>query len=596
MAEFAPRLDDMKFVLREVVGIDRVAALPAYQDATPDVVDAVLEEAGRFGREVLAPINRIGDRQGAVLENGVVRTPEGFKDAYRRFIDGGWNAVQFEPQWGGQGLPWMVSNAVQEIWDAANTSFALCPMLGQGAVEALAAHGSQTQQQRWLPKLVSGEWTGTMNLTEPQAGSDVGALRTKAVREGDHYRITGQKIFITYGDHDWTDNIVHLVLARTAGAPSGTRGISLFIVPKINLGADGALDGRNDLRVVSLEHKLGINASPTCVMSYGDDGGAVGYIVGEENRGMEYMFTMMNNARLNVGLLGLGTAERAYQQARDFAKERVQGRDIAGSAGAVTIIHHPDVRRMLMTMKAETEAMRTLAYLAAYHLDLSKRHPDAAERASHQARIDLLTPIVKAWCTDVGCEVTSTGVQVHGGMGFIEETGAAQHFRDARIHPIYEGTNGIQANDLVGRKLMRDGGEAARALIADMRGLDKDLAAAKGEDIAAIRRGLKEALDALDHATAWLLATFPKDVRLAAAGAVPYLTLFGNVAAGWLMARSALAAQAALARGGGDKAFYEAKLATCRFFADLHLPRSAGLLHAVTEGGRKVMALAEEQF
>jgi len=478
MADYRAPLADMRFVLDEVVGLGEIAQLPGYEEASPDLVDAVLAEAGKVAAEVVGPLNRVGDTQGAVLENGVVRTPEGFKSAYRTFVDGGWNGLACDPAYGGQGLPFVLSTAVTEIWDAANTAFALCPMLTQGAVEAIRAHATRALKDAYLPKLVSGEWTGTMNLTEPQAGTDVGALRTRAVPEGDHYRITGTKIFITYGDHDYTDNIIHLVLARLPDALPGVKGISLFLVPKVLVNADGSLGAGNDVRCVSLEHKLGIHASPTCVLSFGDDGGALGYLVGEENKGMACMFTMMNAARLNVGLLGLGTAERAYQQAADYARERVQSRDLAGGAAPVTIIHHPDVRRMLMTMKAHIEAMRALSYTMAGAIDRARRSPDEAARRQAQAEVDILTPVVKAWCTDVGCALTSIGIQIHGGMGFIEETGAAQHYRDGRIHPIYEGTNGIQALDLMGRKLLRDGGESVRGFLARMAAANDDVAAA----------------------------------------------------------------------------------------------------------------------
>jgi 3-(methylthio)propanoyl-CoA dehydrogenase len=457
---YAPPLADMRFALDELAGLPEIALLPGCEQASADLVDAVLEEAAKLARDVLAPLNDVGDRERARLENGVVRTPPGFKEAYRKYAEGGWNALPFEPAHGGQGLPVALSTAVLEMWNAANMGFALCPLLNIGAVELLQAHGSDEQKRIYLEKMVSGAWTGTMNLTEPQAGSDVGALRTRAVREGDHYRIAGQKIFITYGDHDFTDNIVHMELARTPDAPPGTRGISLFLVPKFLVDEDGSPGARNDIRTVSLEHKLGIHASPTCVLAFGDNGGAVGWLVGEENRGIECMFTMMNSARLNVGLQGVAIAERAYQQARDFARQRIQGKPIGApkdaSGAAPPIIHHPDVRRMLLAMKAQTEAMRGLAYVTAGAIDRARHEPDEAAREAAQRRADLLIPVVKAWSTDLGVEIASTGVQVHGGMGYIEETGAVQHLRDARINPIYEGTNGIQANDLVGRKLMRD--------------------------------------------------------------------------------------------------------------------------------------------
>ncbi|MCY4066618.1 MAG: acyl-CoA dehydrogenase, partial [Rhodospirillaceae bacterium] len=494
MTDYRAPVQDMRFVLDHVAGLPGIAALPGYEEATGDLVDAVLDEAGRLAGEVIGPLNRRGDEEGSVLENGVVRTPAGFRDAYLKFVEGGWNSVPFDPEIGGQGLPWALSTAVSEMWGAANTSWALCPMLTVGAIEAIGAHGTDEQKATYLPKLVTGEWTGTMNLTEPHAGSDVGALRTKAVRDGDRFRIRGQKIFITFGDQDYTENVIHLVLARIEGGPPGVKGISLFLVPKVLVHDDGSLGPRNDLRPVSLEHKLGIHGSPTCVMAYGENDGAIGYLIGEENNGMACMFTMMNNARLNVGVAGLATAERAWQQARAFAMERTQGRDIATGEPNVPIV----------------------------------RHPDAGVREAAQSDLDLLIPVVKAWCTDTGCDVAFTGVQVHGGMGFIEETGAAQHMRDARIHPIYEGTNGIQANDLMGRKILRDGGESARAFIAGMAADAAGIAASGNPDVAATGKALAASARALEKATEWMLATGPADICKASAHAVPYLTLFGN--------------------------------------------------------------------
>ena len=596
MTDYAAPLADMRFVLTEIAGIEEIARLPGCEQASADLVDAVLEEAGKLAGGVLAPLNRVGDQQTSRLENGVVRTPDGFREAYAKYVEGGWNALPFDPEHGGQGLPLALATAVLEMWNSANMGFALCPLLNVGAVEALQTHGTDEQKRLYLGKLVSGEWTGTMNLTEPQAGSDVGALRARAVREGDHYRITGQKIFITYGEHDLAPNIVHLVLARLPDAPPGTKGISLFVVPKFMVNPDGSLGQRNDVRCVSLEHKLGIHASPTCVLAYGDSGGAVGYLIGEENRGMECMFTMMNSARLNVGLQGVAIAERAYQQARDFAKQRVQGRPVTTkTSGTYPIIHHPDVRRMLLSMRAQTEAMRALAYYTAGAIDRARHHPDAEARAVQQRRADLLIPVVKAWCTDLGVEVASTGVQVHGGMGFIEETGAAQHLRDARIAPIYEGTNGIQANDLIGRKLLRDRGAAARDLIAEMRALDAALAAQPGDDLAAIRGPLTAGIDALVTATDWMVEHGEGDAARALAGAVPYLKLTGAVVGGWFMARGALAAQGYLARRDGNAPFHEAKLLTARFYAEHILPAAPSFLPAVT-GGNTVMAFDLEQF
>jgi alkylation response protein AidB-like acyl-CoA dehydrogenase len=589
MIPYSPPLADMRFALDELAGLPQIAGLPGCEQASADLVDAVLEEAAKLARDVLAPLNDVGDRERARLENGVVRTPTGFKEAYGRYVESGWNALPFEPAHGGQGLPVALSTAVLEMWNSASMGFSLCPLLTIGAVELLQAHGSDEQKRVYLGKMVSGEWTGTMNLTEPQAGSDVGALRTRAVREGDHYRISGQKIFITYGDHDFTENIVHMVLARTPEAPAGTRGVSLFLVPKFLVNPDGSPGARNDIRTVSLEHKLGIHASPTCVLAFGDDGGAIGWLVGEENRGVECMFTMMNSARLNVGLQGVAIAERAYQQARDFARQRIQGRPI-GATSALPIVHHPDVRRMLLAMKAQTEAMRGLAYVAAGAIDRARHEPDAGVRAAAQRRVDLLIPVVKAWSTDLGVEIASTGIQVHGGMGYIEETGAGQHLRDARINPIYEGTNGIQANDLVGRKLMRDKGAAARELIAEMRSLDPLLTKQP-----TIRTHLAPAIDALEAATSWIIENWDADPARAIAGAVPYLKLFGTVAGGWIMARAALAAQGRLDRRDGERRFNEAKLATAAFYAEQYLPAASGLVPAV-RGGATIMAFDLDQL
>jgi alkylation response protein AidB-like acyl-CoA dehydrogenase len=589
MIAYSPPLADMRFALDELAGLPRIAGLPGCEQASADLVDAVLEEAAKLARDVLAPLNDVGDREHARLENGVVRTPTGFKEAYRRYVESGWNALPFEPAHGGQGLPVALSTAVLEMWNSASMGFALCPLLTIGAVELLQAHGSDEQKRVYLAKMVAGEWTGTMNLTEPQAGSDVGALRTRAVKEGDHYRIAGQKIFITYGDHDFTENIVHMVLARTPDAPAGTKGVSLFVVPKFLVNPDGSPGVRNDVRTVSLEHKLGIHASPTCVLAFGDNGGAVGWLVGEENHGIGCMFTMMNSARLNIGLQGVAIAERAYQQARDFARQRVQGRPI-GATSMLPIVHHPDVRRMLLGMKAQIEAMRGLAYITAGAIDRARHEPDAAARAAAQRRVDLLTPVVKAWSTDLGVEIASTGVQVHGGMGYIEETGAGQHLRDSRINPIYEGTNGIQANDLVGRKLMRDKGAAAHELIAEMRSLDPFLA-----EHPTIRMHLVPAIDALEAATLWIVENWDADPARTIAGASPYLKLFGTVAGGWIMARAALAAQSRLDRREGDAGFNKAKLATAAFYAEQYLPSAAGLLPAV-RGGATIMAFDLDQL
>jgi alkylation response protein AidB-like acyl-CoA dehydrogenase len=590
-------LADMRFALREIAGLAHVAALPGYEHATDDTIDAVLEEAAKLAGNGLAPLNREGDRVGAQLENGVVRTPPGFADIYREFVAGGWNSLPFEPEFGGQGMPWLLATSVQEMWQSANMGFGLVLLLNQGAIDAIQHHGSAEQKDVYLAKMISGEWTGTMNLTEPQAGSDLGQLKSRAVRQDKHYLVTGQKIFITYGEHDLAENIVHLVLARTPDAPAGVRGISLFIVPKFLVGADGALGKRNDLRCVSLEHKLGIHASPTCVMSFGDDGGAVGYLVGEEGRGLSYMFTMMNNARLAVGVQGLAIAERAYQQAAAFARDRIQSKD-DGSARPepVSIIHHADVRRMLMTMRSQIEAMRALGYYTAAAIDGALKDPDATAGKRTQERADLLIPIVKAWFTDLGNEIASMAVQVHGGMGFIEETGAAQHLRDARILPIYEGTNGIQARDLVGRKIARDGGEAMQALVAEMHGLSEKLKEQPGDDLAAIREGLEAAADALADATKWVAQSVKADLVTALAGSAPFLRLAGTALGCWLLAKGALVAQGKLATRDGDPAFLEAKLVTARFYAEVVLPPALAQLGPLKAAGRSVFALTEEQF
>ncbi|MCW2236191.1 acyl-CoA dehydrogenase [Azospirillum canadense] len=599
MIPYTAPVDDLRFVLNEVVGLDTIAALPNCESAAPDLVDAVLEEAGKFASGVLAPLNRVGDKEGSRLENGVVRTPTGWKEAYSQFTESGWNSLPFEPEYGGQGLPWTVAFAVNEMWQAANLSFGLCPLLTQGAVDLLTEHASAEQKALYLPKMIAGEWNGTMNLTEPQAGSDLAAVRTRAVRADDGtYRITGQKIFITYGEHDLTENIVHLVLARLPDAPPGIKGISLFIVPKFLPKADGTPGERNDLRCASLEHKLGIMASPTAVMAFGDNGGAVGFLVGQENRGIEYMFTMMNNARLGVGIQGVAIAERAYQQARDYAKTRVQSKDLAEPKGApAAIIRHPDVRRMLLDMRAKTEASRALALYAGTQLDVSRHHEDAAVRAAATARVDILTPIVKAWSTDIGCDVASTGVQIHGGMGFIEETGAAQHYRDARITPIYEGTNGIHANDLTFRKTGRDGGESARSFIAEMRATVAELESVPGDDMEAIRTNLAAGLDSLEQAVTWVVKTQADgDLRAAAAGAANYLKLWGTVAGGWMLAKSAAKALEALRQPGANAPFLEAKLVTARFYAEQILAQGPGLLLPILTAHRTVMALSEDQF
>ncbi len=593
MADYSAPLRDIEFALEHLADLATLSGYEAFAHAEPSMVRGVLDEAGRFMNEVIAPLNRTSDLEGSVWKDGEVVTPTGFQEAYTRYVEAGWGGVPFDPAYGGGGFPWLVAIALQEMLSSACMSFSMAPLLTQGAIDMLAHHADETQRETYLPKMVLGEWTGTMNLTEPEAGSDVGALRTKAVPAGDGtWRITGTKIFISFGEHDLAENIIHLVLARTPDAPPGTKGISCFIVPKYLVNDDGSLGERNDVTCTSIEHKMGIKASPTCVLSYGDKGeGAVGYLIGEENRGMRYMFTMMNNARLSVGVEGLALAERAYQDAVAYAQERRQGRAIGAPAGESSfIVEHPDVRRMLLTMKAQIEAMRGLIYVTAESLDRAANDPDEGARERAQERADLLIPIAKGWCTDLGVEVTSMAVQVFGGMGYVEETGVAQHFRDARIPPIYEGTNGIQGMDLVGRKLpMRAGGVMAD-FIAEVRSLDGALADG-GEDLAGLRHHLHEATDALDNATNWLLAHGLSDPNQALAGATPYLRLFGVVAGGWVMARQALAANALAAAGEGDADFLAAKVVTARFYAENLLPQALGLVAPVTAGAGDLFAI-----
>jgi len=587
MAEYLPPLRDVRFVLEELVDLDGLSKLEAYGHADPDTVFGVIEESGRFMADVVGPVNRVGDAVGSTLDgDGQVTTPPGFREAYRQYVEAGWGAVSFPPEFGGGGFPWLVTVVMQEMMTSASMAFSLCPLLTQGAIEMLTQHGSPGQQATYLEKMVSGEWTGTMNLTEPQAGSDLGAVRAKAAPADDGtWRITGQKIFITFGEHDLAGNIIHLVLARVPGAPPGTKGISCFIVPKYLVNEDGSLGARNDLRCVSVEHKLGIHASPTCVMSYGDGGGAIGYLIGEANQGMRYMFTMMNTARLSVGVQGLSTAERAYQDALRYAQERRQGRAVGALAGESSpVVEHPDVRRMLLTMRAYIEAMRGLLYTNAVSIDLARHHRDQAEREARRELAELLTPISKAWCTDLGVELTSMGLQVHGGMGYVEETGVAQYLRDSRISPIYEGTNGIQAIDLVTRKVpMRDGGVVAD-LLAQMETLDGELAAA-GPELAGLRSALAHGVTSLREATDWIMSQGLAKPSDALAGAAPYLRLSGLVIGGWLLARSALAASRQLRdASGSDAIFLQDKIGTACFYTEQLLPQVAGLLPAVTAG------------
>ena len=591
MSAYVAPLKDMRFVLNELAGLAEVAKLPGFEEATPDTVDAILEEASKFASEVLDPINLSGDQEGSKLSDGEVRTPRGFRDAYRKFCDGGWNALPFEHEWGGQGLPRLVSTPVQEMWKSSNLSFSLCPLLTQGAVEALLLRGSDALKQAYLPRMIEGRWTGTMNLTEPQAGSDLSLVRTRAERQASEYLISGQKIFITYGEHDLADNIVHLVLARTPDAPEGVKGISLFVVPKFIPDADGKPGRRNSAKCASIEHKLGIHASPTAVMVYDQ---AVGYLVGEENRGLEYMFIMMNAARFAVGLEGVAIAERAFQRALAFSRERLQGRDLVAGGKTVPIIRHPDVRRMLMLMKSQAEAMRALAYTTAAAMDFARKSGNPVERKRHQAYVDLMIPVVKGWSTETGIEIASLGVQVHGGMGFVEETGAAQYLRDARITTIYEGTTGIQAMDLVGRKIAREGGETAKQWLAELKTFDAGLARSKHPDVQAFRNQFSPGVQALADCVEFIVASSAKDPRPAFAGAVPFLKLMGIVAGGWQMGRAALAAERTLQ--SGDRSFLEAKIATARFYADHVLVQAPALRNTVVNGAAGVMALSEDQF
>jgi 3-(methylthio)propanoyl-CoA dehydrogenase len=590
MSDFVPPLRDIRFVLDEVAGLKAVAALPGFEEATPDLVDSILEEAAKIAAETLAPLNRVGDVQGAKLTETGVRTAEGWIPAWNTLVEGGWNGLPASADHGGMGLPNLLNIAVHDMWQAANMAFTLCPMLTQGAVNALELYGSDALKQLFLPKLVTGEWTGTMNLTEPAAGSDLGAIRTRAVPAGEHYRISGQKIFITYGDHDLAENIIHLVLGRTPDAPAGVKGISLFIVPKVLVDDNGEMVGPNDVQCVSLEHKLGIHGSPTAVLSFGDNEGAIGYLVGEVNRGLEYMFAMMNHARLAVGLQGLAIAERAYQQARSYARDRVQGKPVGWQgSGPTAIIHHPDVRRMLMTMKCRIEAMRGLIYTTAAAADIAHSHPDAAERARAARTVELLTPIAKGWSTETGCDIASLGVQIHGGMGYVEETGAAQHFRDARITTIYEGTTAIQANDLVNRKVLRDGGIGVRLLLGEIADLAEELAGSDDASLARIGRNLHDGAKLAGDCVTWMLDSV--DPRQPAAAAVPFLTLMGIVVGGQQMALAARAAQRKL--DGDADGFHGAKLTTARFYAEHILPQASGLHTTILSGSDTVMALDE---
>ncbi|MGA1724729.1 MAG: acyl-CoA dehydrogenase [Burkholderiaceae bacterium] len=588
---------DMMFNLRYVADLPSISALPAYQEAGVETAQAVLDECARFNQEVIAPLNWTGDQQPSRWQQGEVVTAPGFKDANQQYAAGGWQSLQHPADFGGQGLPKAIAAACGEMLNSANLSFALCPLLTDGAIEALLTAASDDIKQRYLNKLVSGEWTGTMNLTEPQAGSDLAALRSRAEPQADgSYRVFGTKIYITYGEHDYTDNIVHLVLARVSGAPEGVKGISLFVVPKVLVNADGTLGERNDVRCVSIEHKLGIKASPTAVLQYGDEGGAVGYLVGEENRGLEYMFIMMNAARFAVGVQGIAIAERAYQQAVGYARDRVQSRPVDGSAKApVAIVHHPDVKRMLMTMRALTEGCRAMALTAAGAFDVAHAHPDPAVRQANQTFYEFMVPLVKGFSTEMSLEVTSLGVQVHGGMGFIEETGAAQHYRDARILPIYEGTTAIQANDLLGRKTLRDGGATARALAEQIAHTEQELRASAQPQALAMAQALQGAREAFVQSVDYLVSQGQQAPNAAFAGSVPYLMLAGCLMAGWQMARSLLATTAIGQDDAGLSAsFLQAKATTAMFYAQHILPRCQAWRIEITEGADSVNAMPAE--
>ncbi|MBK7614378.1 MAG: acyl-CoA dehydrogenase [Burkholderiales bacterium] len=591
---YAAPTREMLFVMKEIGGLDAVLQQPGHEEVDPDLVDAILGEAGKFATDVLAPLNQPGDRQGNRWDAGHVGTADGFRQAYASFCEAGWHGMPADTKFGGQGMPTLLSTAVLEMWKSSNMAFSLCQMLTLGAVEAITHHGTQALMQCYLPPMVAGRWTGTMNLTEPQAGSDLAALRTKAVPQGDHYRISGTKIFITWGEHDMAENIVHLVLARLPDAPPGVKGLSLFLVPKFLVKEDGSLGERNDLVCASIEHKMGIRASATAVMSFGEGAGAKGWLLGEENHGLACMFTMMNHARLNVGLEGVAISERAYQQARAYALDRVQGKTL-GREGEVnaTIIGHPDVRRMLMDMKARTEAQRALAYFTAGQMDRAHGHVDVDQRRHAQQLVDLLIPVVKGWCTEGAQLVTATGVQVHGGMGFIEETGAAQHQRDARITTIYEGTTGIQANDLIGRKLSRDQGAVMYGLIGQMSGDASALARQTDAVLASLGKSLQRGVDELNKATASLLAS---DAREAAASAVPYLWLAGTVTGGWLMCRAADAATVQLGADVDDANFLQAKRLTALHFARHMLSQAPAMCEAVAHGAESTLGLHQDQF
>lgn len=593
MADYKAPTQEVAFAINELLNIGQLNDIPYFAEATPDLLEAVIEEAGKFAAEVFAPINRTGDLVGSRAENGEVTTPDGFKEAYQHFVENGWMSLAQNPEYGGQGLPFTIHMVASEFWNSANTAMALCPMLTAGAIDAFMVHGSEQLKQTFAEKLVSGEWTGTMNLTESHAGSDLSNLKTKATPEDDHFLLRGQKIFITWGEHDMTENIIHIVLAPLVDAPAGVKGLSLFVVPKFLVNEDGSLGARNDVKVVSTEHKLGIHGSPTCVMSFGENEGAVGYMIGEPGQGLSCMFTLMNHARLEVGLEGVGLSERAYQDARDYAQQRVQGRNPL-TGDAATIIEHADVQRMLMQMKSTTDAMRALCYDASLSHDLRSHANSEEERAYHSTRFALLTPITKAWCTEVVNEITSLGIQVHGGMGFIEETGVAQHYRDARITSIYEGTSGIQSNDLVGRKLIRDSGAGFRALMAEM---DASLEAAAGiTKISDLVDRFAEARNNLQSVADYILENAASNAKFEGAVAFNFMMQMGTVCGAWYHLRSAIIAQQNIHSGSGDQAFYRNKIAAAEFFVGQQLPRALAYGRAITQGGTLGAQLDKSMF
>jgi alkylation response protein AidB-like acyl-CoA dehydrogenase len=597
MSYVAP-VKDMLFCMKELAGLEEVAKLPGFEEAGLETAQAVLEESAKFNQDVLAPLNFEGDKNPSYWKDGKVFTTPGFKDAFRQLGEGGWQGLQHPTDFGGQGLPKTIGAACIEMLNSANMSFALCPLLTDGAIEALLTAGSPELQSTYLPNMISGKWTGTMNLTEPQAGSDLALVRTRAEPQPDGtYKIFGTKIFITYGEHDMAENIVHLVLARVAGAPEGVKGISLFVVPKFMVNADGSLGARNDAHCVSIEHKMGIKASPTAVLQFGDHGGAIGYLVGQENRGLEYMFIMMNAARYAVGIQGIAVAERAYQKAVAYAKERIQSRPVDGSINkSAPIIHHPDVKRMLMTMRAQIEGCRAMAITAGAAYDAAHAHPDAEVRKQNQAYYEFMVPLVKGFSTEMSLEVTSLGVQVHGGMGFIEETGAAQYYRDAKILTIYEGTTAIQANDLVGRKTARDGGQTAKAIAQQIAKTETELAKRDSVAARAMHKRLSAARVAFEQVVDFVAGGTKGNPNAVFAGSVPYLMLAGNVMAGWQLARALLVAESQLKAGEGDAAFLQAKVTTAQFYAEHILSRVPGQRDAIVEGADSVTALALESF